>query len=138
MRRVRNNLVFRKILKLLINMVVLFVSASLLAGCDGPTNDLVKGLVMGMVHKEIWDVTGSAESDGRVISYEIINNYTEKDDHGRDVYVYEYEVSVEYDLAAKRAYRNQNGKSLGNIGNFSGVLRLFRKGEGWYVILPKQ
>ena len=119
-------------------MVVLFVSASLLAGCDGPTNDLVKGLVMGMVHKEIWEITGSSESDARVLSYEITNDYKEKDDHGRDVYVYEYEVSVEYDLVAKRAYRNQHGKTLGDVGNFSGILRLFQKDGGWYVILPKK
>ena len=56
----------------------------------------------------------------------------------RDVYVYEYEVSVEYDLVAKRANRNQHGKTLGAVGNFSEVLRLFQKDEGWYVILPNQ
>jgi hypothetical protein len=125
-------------MKFVINVVLLLVSVCLLSGCDGPPNDFVKGVVLGMVHKEIWGITGSSESDARVLSYEITNDYKEKDDHGRDVYVYEYDVSVEYDLVAKSAYRSQNGKTLGNTGNFTGVLRLFRKGEGWYVILPKQ
>jgi len=125
-------------MKFAINMVFLLVSVCLITGCDGTQNDFVKGVVLGMVHKEIWGITGSSESDARVLSYEITNDYKEKDDHGRDVYVYEYEVSVEYDLVAKRAYRNQSGKTLGDVGNFSGVLRLFQKDGGWYVILPKQ
>jgi hypothetical protein len=125
-------------MKFVTKIIVLLVSVCLLSGCDGPSNDFVKGVVLGMVHKEIRENTGSSESDGRVLNYEIINDYKEKDDHDRDVYVYEYEVSVEYDLVAKRAYRNRTGKTLGDSGNFSGVLRLFRKGEGWYVILPKE
>ena len=125
-------------MKLLIKMVLLLVSVCLLNGCDGRQNDFVKGVVLGMVHTEIREITGSFESDARVLSYEITNDYKEKDDHGRDVYVYEYEVSVEYDLVAKRAYRNQHGKTLGDVGNFSGILRLFQKDGGWYVILPKK
>ena len=119
-------------------IIVLMISVFLLVGCDDSTNDFVKGVVLGMVHTEIREITGSFESDARVLSYEITNDYKEKDDHGRDVYVYEYEVSVEYDLVAKRAYRNQHGKTLGDVGNFSGILRLFQKDGGWYVILPKQ
>ena len=125
-------------MKFIIKMVLLLVSVCLLNGCDDRQNDFVKGVVLGMVHTEIREITGSFESDARVLSYEITNDYKEKDDHGRDVYVYEYEVSVEYDLVAKRAYRNQHGKTLGDVGNFSGILRLFQKDGGWYVILPKQ
>jgi len=125
-------------MKYVASVIISFVLTFLLAGCDGPANDFVKGVVLGMVHKEIWEITGSSESDARVLSYEITNEYQEKDDHGRDVYVYDYKVSVEYDLVAKKAYRSKNKKSLGSVGDFSGVLRLFQKGEGWYVILPKE
>ena len=125
-------------MKFVLKMVLLLVSVCLLTGCEGPQNDFVKDVVFGMVHTEIRELTGSFESDARVLSYEITNDYKEKDNHGRDVYVYEYEVSVEYDLVAKRAYRNQHGKTLGDVGNFSGILRLFQKDGGWYVILPKK
>ena len=125
-------------MKFVLKMVLLLVSVCLLTGCEGPQNDFVKGVVLGMVHKEIWEITGSSDSDARVLSYEITNDYKEKDDHGRDVYVYEYDVSVEYDHVSKRAYRNQHGKTLGDVGNFSGILRLFQKDGGWYVILPKK
>ena len=125
-------------MKLVVNTVLLVMFACSLVGCDSPPKDFVKGVVLGMVHKEIWEMTGSSESDARVLSYEITNEYQEKDDHGRDVYVYEYQVSVEYDLVAKRSYRSKNKKTLGDVGNFSGVLRLFQKDGGWYVILPKE
>ena len=127
-----------KEMRFVTTLIIPLVFACLLSGCDAPPNDFVKGVVLGMVHKEIWELTGSSDSDARVLSYEITNDYKEKDDHDRDVYVYEYEVSVEYDLVAKRSYRSLNLKTLGDIGNFSGVLRLFQKEGGWYVILPKE